>query len=95
MHYIAESTHGSRNDGDLLNRLRILLKGAYKSMANLVVRHDAALFLIHDSVFLLFPHKHDFDRFKQVFLGNGLPAALNRQNRRLIDHVGKVRTNRA
>ena len=64
MHNVAKGTHGSRNDGDLLNRLRVLLEGAYESMANLVVRHDAALFLIHDSVFLLFTHKHDFNRFK-------------------------------
>ena len=43
MHDIPQGTHGTRYNGDLLNRFGVLLERAHKSMAHFMVRDDLAL----------------------------------------------------
>ena len=94
MHNIAKCTHGSGNNRDFLYRLGILLQGTDQCMANLMVRNDLTLFPTHDTVFLFLTDKHLFYGCEQILLGNIFPAVLYRHNGSLINHIGKICTNR-
>ncbi len=95
MHDISQSAHGSWHNGDLLHRLGILLQGADQRMAHLVIGDDFALFLTHDAVFLLLAHQNLLHRVEQILLVHVLSSVLYRIDRRLVDHIRKIRTHRA
>ena len=90
IHNIAQSPHGSGNNGNLLHRFGMLLQRAYKGMAHFVVGHDPALFLAHNAVLLLLAHQHYLHRLEQVLLGHGIASVLNSINSSLIHHIGQV-----
>ena len=68
----------------------MLLKGAYKGVAHLMVRYDAAFLLAHDPVLLLLTYQHNLHCLEQVLLGHGAASMLNRIDGCLIHHVGQV-----
>ena len=92
LHHIAQGAHGTGHNRNLLHRLRVLLQGADQGMAHLVVGHNPPLLLAHDAVLFLFTYQHHFHRLKQILLRHSLPAILDRQDRRLVDHVRQIRT---
>ena len=59
-------------------------------MAYFMIGNDPPLFLAQDPVFLLFAHKHQLNRLKQILLGHGVSPVLDGIDGRLIHHVGKV-----
>ena len=63
-------------------------------MADLVIRDDASLLLVHHAVFLLLADQNHLDRLKEILLAHGLPSVLDRENRRLVDHVRELRADR-
>ena len=63
-------------------------------MTYLMIGNDLSLFLAHDPVFLLFSYKDNLNRLKQIFLTYDLSSVLHGIDRRFIDHIRKIRTDR-
>ena len=59
-----------------------------------MVGYDPPLLLAHDAVLLLLADKNDLHRLEQILLADDLSAVLHGVDRRLIDHIGKVRSDR-
>ena len=51
----------TRNNGNLLYRLRIFLHGGDQRMSNLMIGYDSALLLRKNAVFLLFADKYNLN----------------------------------
>ena len=64
-------------------------------MADLMVGDNTPLFHAEDTVLFLLADENDLNCFKQVLLAYLMASVLNGQNRSLIDHIGKIRTDRA
>ena len=90
LQHIAQCAHSPRYDRDLLHRFRVLLKRGKQRVAHLVVGHDPPLLRSEYTVFLFLADQHQFHRVKQVLLAYRCAAPLDRQDRRLIDHIGQV-----
>ncbi len=95
MHNITERAHGTRHNGNFLHRLRIFLQCTQKRMTYLVVGNDLSLLLAHHAVFLFLADKHLLHRIKEILLAHVLPAQLHGVDRRLVDHICQIRTDRA
>ena len=94
LHHIAECTHGTWYDGDLLYRLRILLNRGNQRMSDLMVGNDTTLLLTEDTVLLLLTDEHDLDRLEEVRLGHLLTTMLDRRDGCLVHHVCEICTDR-
>ena len=94
LHHIAECTHRTRYDGDLLYRLRILLNRGDQCMSDLMVGNDTTLLLTEDTILLLLTDEHDLDCLEEIRLGYLLTTMLDRRDGRLVHHVCKVCTDR-
>ena len=95
VHHVSQSTHRSRNDGDLLYRLGVLLQCGYQRVADFVVGNDSALFSGKNPVLLLLADQDQFNCFQQILLTDSCPVVLDREDRGLVDHVRKIRTHRS
>ncbi len=91
MHHIAERPHRARYDRNLLYRLRVFLQRTDQRVTDFMVGDNLALLLAHNAVLLLLADKHHLHCVEQIFLADELPAFFDSVDRRLIDHIGKVR----
>ena len=66
LHRISERSHGPWNDGNLLHRLRLLLKRHDKRMSHLVVCNNLFFFFAEDTVFLFLSGDDYFYSLKEV-----------------------------
>ena len=65
-------------------------------MSDLMIGNDLLFLITHRAVFLLLAaYCHDLKRFKQIRLCDKLTAFLDRVDRRLVDHVRKVRSDQS
>ena len=64
-------------------------------MSDLVVGYDPPLLRREDAVLLLLADQDHLDSLEQILLADRPAAVLNRQDRGLVDHIGKVRSDRA
>ena len=92
LHHIAECTHGTWYDGDLLYRLRILLNRGNQCMSDLMVGNDTTLLLTEDTILLLLTDEHDLDRLEKIRLGYLLTTMLDRRDGCFVHHVCEVCT---
>ncbi len=60
-----------------------------------MIGDNLTFLLAHDTVFLLFSHKHLLHRIEQVLLIHILSSCLDGIDRRLIDHIRQIRSNRS
>ena len=95
VHDVAQGTHGARYDGDLLDRLGVLLQGAHQSVPHLVVGYDPALFRAQDPVLLLLADQDDFHSLEKIRLADNAAALLDGEDGGLVDHVREVGTDGA
>ena len=92
LHGIAQSTRGSRNNGNLMNRCGILLHRRNQSMSHLMISHNQLFLLRHDLIFLLITRNNHFNGFFQVGLNHSFSSRTNGAKSGLIDNVRKFRT---
>ena len=94
LHHIAQRSHRTRYNRNLLHRLRIFLQRRCQRMAHFMISDNPLFFLAKYPVFLFLARNHDLHRFKQIRLIDILPAVFHRIDRSFIDHIRKVRPNR-
>ena len=94
LHNVAQSSHGSWDNGNFLYRLRVLLHCCHKGMSYLVVRNNLSLLLGKDTILLFLTHQNHFHRLKQVLLANLFSTIFYRSDGGFVHHVGKIRSHR-
>ena len=95
LHDVAERAHRAGNDRDFLNRLRVFLKSGEQRVPHFMVRDDPAFLFSEDPVLLLLAYEYNLDRVLQILLRDSPASVFDRENRRLVDHVGKIGTDGA
>src|SRR5699024_6087775 len=82
----------TRQDGDLVHRVRVGKCVPHQGMATLVVGDDLLLLFGHHPGLALGTGHDAFDGLLQHFVGDGRVARPGRQQGPLVDDVGQVRT---
>ena len=95
MQRIAQRALGMGHDGDLADRLGVLLLGRHQGMAHLVIGDDA-LFLLGDDGALLFAAGDDqLEGDQQIVLIHGAAALADGPQSGLVHQVGQIRAHAA
>ena len=90
LHDVAQGTHSTGHDGDLLHGLRVLLHCTDQGVADFVVGDNGPLLLAHDAVLLLLADQNLLDGFEEVLLVDIFALVLDCVDGSFVDHVGEV-----
>ncbi len=63
-------------------------------MPHLMIGYDLALFHTHDAILLFLSYQYLLYCLKQILLGHKFSSMLHGVDRSLVDHIGKICTNR-
>ena len=91
LHGISQCPRCPGYNGNLLNRGAVALAGSHQRMAHLMVRHDSALLLGNNRIFLLVSGNNRLHAFLQVGLHHGAAAHTHCPQGCLVDDIGQLR----
>ena len=92
---ISQSSHCPRNNGDLLDGIRVLLKGGGQCMTGFVIGNYPPLLHAHNMVLLLLTHHYHLDGLEKILLVYRSSPVLDGVDRGFVYHVGKIRAHRS